>query len=297
MFAVLTSYHAVADRGLFVGWTMVASGISIALVLGVTVINLLYLLTQMVVATENCSVRTAMTRVGRFLTVEHRRIAAVFAVMLVVVGLATMASILATAGLGFIGFIPIVGLTVLPLQLAAWLARGLIFQYLGLTRAQRLREAVPRNARHALAWDARRPARSFPGARHELRRLSLACRWDDAGIGHPEDGHRDGARARPDLVRAGLPLAGHVPVGRVPRDHPRAARARARARRSSTARPVGSVRCSTLSARCSEGAGSRPTLDDLLITTGSQQGLDLVARVLLDPGDVALSNCRRTPAR
>ncbi|HZA35809.1 MAG TPA: hypothetical protein VE505_12815, partial [Vicinamibacterales bacterium] len=38
-----------------------------------------------------------------------------------------------TAGLGFIGFIPIVGLTVLPLQLAAWLARGLIFQYLGLT--------------------------------------------------------------------------------------------------------------------------------------------------------------------
>jgi len=28
--------------------------------------------------------------------------------------------------------------------------------------------------------------------------------------------------------------------------------------------------------------------DDLLITTGSQQGLDLVARVLLDPGDVAL---------
>ena len=30
------------------------------------------------------------------------------------------------------------------------------------------------------------------------------------------------------------------------------------------------------------------SLDRLLITTGSQQGLDLVARVLLDPGDVAL---------
>ena len=64
---------------------------------------------------------------------QHRRVAVVFSVMLVVVGLATMASILATAGLGFIGFIPIVGLTVLPLQLAAWLARGLIFQYLGLS--------------------------------------------------------------------------------------------------------------------------------------------------------------------
>ena len=123
----------VTDRGPFVGWTLVASTISIALVLGVTVINLLYLLTQLVVASENCSVASAAARVGRFLSLEHRRVAAVFVVMLAVVGLATMASILATAGLGFIGFIPIVGLTVLPLQLAAWLARGLIFQYLGLS--------------------------------------------------------------------------------------------------------------------------------------------------------------------
>jgi hypothetical protein len=133
VFAVLTSYYVVTQRGLFVGWTVVASAISVALVLGMTVVNLLYLLTQLVVASENCSVPVAAARVGRFLSLEHRRIGVVFAVMLVVVGLATMASILATAGLGFIGFIPVVGLTVLPLQLAAWLARGLIFQYLGLT--------------------------------------------------------------------------------------------------------------------------------------------------------------------
>jgi hypothetical protein len=132
-FAVLTSYYVVTDRGPFAGWTLVASAIAIALVLGITVINLLYLLTQLVVASENCSVRVAAVCVSRFLSLEHRRIVVVFAVMLVVVGLATVASILATAGLGFIGFIPIVGLTVLPFQLAAWLARGLIFQYLGLT--------------------------------------------------------------------------------------------------------------------------------------------------------------------
>ena len=132
VFAVLTSYHVVRERGLLVGWTVVASAISIALVLGITVINLLYLLAQLVVAAENCSVRAAAARVGRFLSLEHRQIAVLFAVMLAVVGLATMASILATAGLGFIGFIPVVGLTVLPLQLAAWLARGLVFQYLGL---------------------------------------------------------------------------------------------------------------------------------------------------------------------
>ena len=37
------------------------------------------------------------------------------------------------------------------------------------------------------------------------------------------------------------------------------------------------------------GSGGSPTvIDRLLVTTGSQQGLDLVARVLLDPGDVVL---------
>ena len=37
-----------------------------------------------------------------------------------------------------------------------------------------------------------------------------------------------------------------------------------------------------------ESRGVSTSLDRLLITTGSQQGLDLVARVLLDPGDVVL---------
>ena len=37
-----------------------------------------------------------------------------------------------------------------------------------------------------------------------------------------------------------------------------------------------------------ERRGVVPVLERLLVTTGSQQGLDLVARVLLDPGDVVL---------
>jgi 2-aminoadipate transaminase len=37
-----------------------------------------------------------------------------------------------------------------------------------------------------------------------------------------------------------------------------------------------------------ESRGITATPDDLLVTTGSQQGLDLVARVLIDPGDVVL---------
>jgi hypothetical protein len=40
---------------------------------------------------------------------------------------------LATAGLGLISFVPLVGIAVLPLQAAAWLVRGIVFQFLGLT--------------------------------------------------------------------------------------------------------------------------------------------------------------------
>lgn len=34
--------------------------------------------------------------------------------------------------------------------------------------------------------------------------------------------------------------------------------------------------------------GIRTTVDDLLVTSGSQQGIDLIARVMVDPGDVVL---------
>jgi 2-aminoadipate transaminase len=37
-----------------------------------------------------------------------------------------------------------------------------------------------------------------------------------------------------------------------------------------------------------QGRGIEAAVEDLLVTTGSQQGLDLVARVLVDPGDVVL---------
>ena len=47
--------------------------------------------------------------------------------------LTTAASILATAALGLIAFVPFVGLAALPLQLIAWLVRGAVFQFIGLT--------------------------------------------------------------------------------------------------------------------------------------------------------------------
>jgi hypothetical protein len=60
-------------------------------------------------------------------------IAGIFGVVLVMVVVALVASWLGTIGLGLISWVPMVALVVLPLQVAAWLLRGFVFQYLALT--------------------------------------------------------------------------------------------------------------------------------------------------------------------
>ncbi len=114
------------------GWRAAAIA-STCLVAWITVVNLLYLLTQVVIAAGDRSVRSAFRQVLALLRADLRDVAAVFGVVLGLVVLATTASILATAALGLIAFVPLIGLAVLPLQLVAWLVRGLVFQYLGLT--------------------------------------------------------------------------------------------------------------------------------------------------------------------
>jgi len=97
--------------------------------------------------------RAAFVIVGLpgFIRGQRRTVVRVFAVVLLLVLIATAASILATAALGFIGFVPIVGLAMLPLQLLAWIGRGLLFEFLGLaaltTYAGLVRRASPAEAR------------------------------------------------------------------------------------------------------------------------------------------------------
>ena len=125
-------FVAFATRAGGDGWGLTAL-FTAAFVCWITLLNLLYLLLQIVIAADDCSVAAAMRRVAAFVRAETRAIAAVFGVVLALVVCATGASILATAALGLIGFIPLLGIAVLPLQLAAWLLRGIVFQYLGLT--------------------------------------------------------------------------------------------------------------------------------------------------------------------
>jgi hypothetical protein len=133
-FGLLFGGYALADNvGILLWWTIILAAASSAVIVWITLVNFVYLLAQIVMAVDDVGVRAALGRVFRFLKASLREIAGIFGVVLVLVLLATVASILATAGLSLMGFIPIVALAVMPLQIAAWLVRGFVFQYLALT--------------------------------------------------------------------------------------------------------------------------------------------------------------------
>lgn len=126
--------YALGDNvGVLLGWTVVAAIASSALIVWITLVNLFYLLTQLVIAVEDVGVRQAFGGVVRFVRASLRELAGIFGVVLLLVLLAMVASILATAGLGLISWVPVLALAVMPLQVAAWLLRGFVFQYLALT--------------------------------------------------------------------------------------------------------------------------------------------------------------------
>lgn len=133
-FGVLFGGYALADNvGVLLWWTVIAAAGSSAVIVWITLVNFLYLMTQIVMAVDEAGLRSSLATVMRFLRSSLREIAGIFGVVLLLVLLATAASILATAGLGLIGFVPIVAVAVMPLQIAAWLVRGFVFQYLALT--------------------------------------------------------------------------------------------------------------------------------------------------------------------
>ena len=106
---------------------------SLLVLLAITLVNFVYLLMQIVMASENCGVFEAIPHVGHLLRRRFRELGQVLAAILALMVLATAASILATTQLGLISFVPFVGLAALPLQVFAWLVRGVVFQFIGLT--------------------------------------------------------------------------------------------------------------------------------------------------------------------
>ena len=124
----VTLYAGLVDES----WAATAL-LTAAFVAWITIINLLYLLMQIVVAADDCRVAAAGTRVLSFLRHEWRAVGMVFAVVLGLVVAVTGASVLAAALLGLLQFVPILGqilsVAVVPL---AWILREVVFQFIGL---------------------------------------------------------------------------------------------------------------------------------------------------------------------
>ncbi len=130
---VVYGYRAAGDRVFVIGWTVIAAFAAGGLIVWITFVNLVYLLLQIAMAIEDVPLVEACRAVWRFVRAEFRDLAGVFLVVLGLVIAATFASALAWSGVGLIAFVPLVGLAVFPLQLAALVLRGLVFEYLGLT--------------------------------------------------------------------------------------------------------------------------------------------------------------------
>ncbi len=129
---VLSAYRLGGDLRWTILGSIAAAGASAAFGLWLTLVNLVYLLLQVLIVANDWPVRSAARALPGLVRRQRSLIGGIFLVMLGLFVLATLASELPTGARGFIGFVPLVGLAVLPLQLLAWLARGLVFQYLGL---------------------------------------------------------------------------------------------------------------------------------------------------------------------
>ena len=130
---VFYGYRVAEGRALIIGWTLVAAVAAAALVAWMTIVNVLYLMVQIAMAVEGVGLRDGCRATVRFIHSEFRELAGVVLVVVVLLAAGMVVSALAWSGVGLIAFVPLVGLAVFPLQLAALLLRGLAFEYLGLT--------------------------------------------------------------------------------------------------------------------------------------------------------------------
>ncbi len=130
---IVYGYRAADGRALIIGWTVIAAFAAALLLAWITIVNLMYLLLQVAMAVEGVGLLDGCRAAASFIRSEFRDLAGVFLVLVGLVVAATLASALAWSGVGLIAFVPLVGLAVFPLQIAALLLRGLVFEYLGLT--------------------------------------------------------------------------------------------------------------------------------------------------------------------
>lgn len=114
------------------GWPLLVLAVTSATVVGVTLLHLVHDLLRIIVITDDCSVRAAIGRLRTFLINDARQVVGIFALTTAVLTVAGSLALLGAGLLTLIAWVPILGILAVPLQLAAWLIRGLVFQGLSL---------------------------------------------------------------------------------------------------------------------------------------------------------------------
>jgi len=131
-------------------WPILVVVATSTIVVVTVLISLTFDLVRVIVVHDDCGVRAAVHRLGGFLVVDARQVLGIYGVMAALFGVAAAGAVLATAGLALVAWVPLVGLVVAPLQAAAWLLRGLLFQGIELValtaylaQYRRFREPAP----------------------------------------------------------------------------------------------------------------------------------------------------------
>ena len=131
--AAVVTYARAVGAGPLAGWTALMTVLFLVLALWITLVNLIYLFAQIIMALSSRGPLAAIGQAVRFARAERRKVARAFGAVLLLLVLATGLSLMAIAGLGLIAFVPVAGLAVLPIQLGAAFFRSILFQWLGLT--------------------------------------------------------------------------------------------------------------------------------------------------------------------
>jgi hypothetical protein len=132
-FAAMSGIVRVAESPRWApAWPVLVLAATSLAVVSAAIINLSYDLLRVIVLTDDCSPRAAVDRLRHFVVADARQVVGIFSVIGGVTLLGTLASVLAATGLAVVAWIPFVTLLIVPMQLAVWVLRGLIFQYLSL---------------------------------------------------------------------------------------------------------------------------------------------------------------------
>jgi len=133
-------YVAIVSEGLFPGrsqwlpaWPLLILISTSVAVVTIAIVNLVYDLLRVVVVTDDCDVRVAVSRLKQFVVEDARDVIGIFLVIGGVQLLAAVGSLLAATGLALVAYVPLVSLIFVPLQAAAWVLRGLFFESLGMS--------------------------------------------------------------------------------------------------------------------------------------------------------------------